>query len=216
MSFDIKYLSKTSAGMGRGASTWAYDPPTDAQAAILAAAYFNDAIAAFTVDDLIYITCTDGDFWVKVSSVTTNVSVVMFAGVRIDTVTVTTAQLLALRATPATLVAAPGAGLYLEFLGASLILDYNSIAYTESTDNMAIRFTNTTAAIVSQAIESTGFIDQTVDTITSALPKIDAIVAASVAVNAPLVLHNTGDGEFASGNSPLIVKIAYRVHSSGL
>ena len=133
----------------------------------------------------------------------------------VATVTIATGDVLQLATTPYQLIAAPGAGKFLEFVSAQLILDYNSVPYTESGDNMAIRYTNGSGVIVSQAIESTGFIDQAADTITNALPKIDAIVAASGAVNQALVLDNTG-ADFAAGNSPLIVKIAYRIHTSGL
>jgi hypothetical protein len=81
---------------------------------------------------------------------------------------------------------------------------------------MAIRFTNGSGAIVSQAIEATGFIDQAADTITNALPKVDAIASAAASVAQALVLHNTGDGEYGAGNSPMTVKITYRVHTTGL
>lgn len=133
--------------------------------------------------------------------------------VQYATVTVSSAELLALRATPKTLVAAQGAGKAIQLLSAQLFLDYNSAGYTESSDNMAIRYTDGSGVIVSQAIEATGFIDQTADTLTVALPKIDAIAAATGALNKALVLHNTGDGEYESGDSPLIVKIAYIVHN---
>ena len=132
------------------------------------------------------------------------------------TITVESSELLNLRATPKTLVAAPGAGKFIQFLGAQLILDYNSTAYTESSDNMVIRYTDDSGVIVSETIESTGFIDQTADTITNAVPKADAIVAAAGAVNQALVLHNTGDGEFAAGDSPVYVIITYKVLNSGL
>lgn len=134
---------------------------------------------------------------------------------RVATVTIATGDVLTMATTPVEIIAAPGAGNFIEFLGAQLILDYNSVPYTESGDNMAFRYTNGSGVIVSQAIESTGFIDQTADTITNALPKIDAIVSASGAVNAALVLDNTGT-DFGAGNSPLIVKVSYRIIASGL
>ncbi len=113
------------------------------------------------------------------------------------------------------MVAAPGADKVIQFLGAELILDYNSVAYTESGDNMAVRYTDGSGAIVSETIESTGFIDQTADTLTNAIPKKDVIVAATGAVNQSLVLDNTGS-EFAAGNSPVRVKVTYKVITAGL
>lgn len=131
-------------------------------------------------------------------------------------VSITNAEMLALRATPKTLVAAPGAGKFLEFVSAQLLFDRTAV-YTESADNMAVRYTNGSGVIVSQAIESTGFVDASADTITNALPKIDTIVAGTGAANQALVLHNTGDGEFGGGNAANVirVKVAYRVWSTG-
>lgn len=131
-------------------------------------------------------------------------------------VSITNAEMLALRATPKTLVAAPGAGKVLEFISAILLFDYTG-AYTETTDNMAVRYNNTTGVIVSQAIEATGFVDATADTMTNALAKIDAIASAAGSANLALVLHNTGDGEYGGGNAANVirVKVNYRVWSTG-
>jgi len=140
------------------------------------------------------------------------------ATVQYAEVAITNAQIKALRATPKTLVAAPGAGKVLEFVSAILFLDYGTNVLTESADNMAIRYANGSGTIVSQAIESGGFIDATADTMTNALPKIDGASAKSVCENAALVLHNTGDGEFggnAGADTTMRVKVAYRVHTTG-
>lgn len=134
-------------------------------------------------------------------------------------VTLTAAEVKALRATPAVLVPAPGAGKVIEFIGAVLILDYGGTnGFTETTDNLAVKYTDGSGAAVSQAIETTGFIDQTADTMTTAQPKIDAIAAKSGCENKPLVLHNTGDGEIAgnaANNNVLRVKVAYRIWNTG-
>jgi len=132
------------------------------------------------------------------------------------TFTISNAEIKALRAAPKTLVAAPGAGKILEFISALLYLDYGTNVLTESSDNLAIRYTDGSGAIVSQAIESGGFIDASADTITNALPKIDAIVAASAGINKALVLHNTGDGEIAgNAGADTVIRgiINYRVHT---
>ena len=134
----------------------------------------------------------------------------------VATVTVTNAQLKAIRATPKTLVAAPGAGKVLEFVSAVIKNSGGANALTESADNLAIRYTDGSGAIVSQAIEATGFLDQTAATVSNALAKIDAIVAYSAAANKALVLHNTGDGEYggnAAADVTLTVIVTYRVHT---
>jgi len=145
---------------------------------------------------------------------TASCAFVTSGSIRTDTVQITNAQIKALRATAKTLVAAPGANLILEFMSAVIINNGGTNALTESTANLVVRYTNTTGAIVSETIESTGFIDQTAATISNAIPKMDAIVAAASGVNKALVLHNVGAGEIA-GNAALdvtlTVVISYRI-----
>lgn len=131
-------------------------------------------------------------------------------------VAVTNAQIKALRATPKTLVAAPGANKFLEFVSAVLVNAGGTNALTESADNLAVKLNNGSGLAVSQTIEATGFIDQTAKTLTNALPALDAIVASASAANKALVLHNTGDGEYggnAAADVTWTVLVAYRVHS---
>lgn len=134
--------------------------------------------------------------------------------IRYAEVTVSSAEILALNATPKTLVAAPGAGKVLEFVSATAILDYNSAAYAGvgATEDLVIRFTDASGAIVSTTLETTGFIDQTSDQ----LRTHKAIVTDLTPVaNSPLVLHLL-NGEVTTGNSPIRYKVAYRVHTTGL
>ncbi len=132
-------------------------------------------------------------------------------------VSITNAQIKAIRATPKTLVAAPGAGRMLQFVSLQLLNAGGTNALTESADNLAVKFTDGSGAQVSQDIEATGFVDQTAATVTNGLPKIDAIVAVASAANKALVLHNTGDGEYG-GNAAADVtwkaRVVYRVHAT--
>ena len=121
----------------------------------------------------------------------------------------------ALAATPIELVPAPGAGQSLELVGAILKLEAGTEVLTESADNLEIKYTNAAGVSVTGAIEMTGFIDQAVDTQTSALPILDAIVASSAAENKALVLDNSGDGEIAgnaSEDAKLVLMVTYRTH----
>jgi hypothetical protein len=137
-------------------------------------------------------------------------------GPRYAEVSIAAASVLTLRATPVTLVAAPGTGKVLELESVVLILDYGSVSYTESTANLAVKYTNGSGAQVSETIEMTGFIDQTADTMTTGRPKIDQIVAKTGCENQPLVLHNLGAAEFGNaGDSVLRVKVTYRIHKTG-
>ncbi len=136
--------------------------------------------------------------------------------VRYAEVSIAAAAVATLRATPVTLVAAPGAGKVLEFISAAFFLDYTAPGFTESSDNLAVKYENGSGAAASQTVECTGFIDQTADTMTIGIAKNDVIVAKTGCENKALVLHNTGDGEFGgSGGSALRVKVAYRVHTTG-
>lgn len=131
-------------------------------------------------------------------------------------VSITAAEIAALRATPKELVAAPGTGYMIDFVSAVLLLDYTAPGFTETADNLAVKFTDGSGSQVSETIEATGFIDQTADTVTTARRKLDSITAASGAENKALVLHNTGDGEYAGGGgSTLRVKVVYRVIPTG-
>lgn len=131
-------------------------------------------------------------------------------------VTLTNAQIKALRATPITIVAAPGSGKMVQLVGWVIINNWGTNALTESTANLALKFTDGSWVQVSQTVESTGFVDQTDATLTSIFPKIDAIATEAAATNAPLVIHNLWAGEFA-GNAAndvtLTVKVLYRVIS---
>jgi len=133
-----------------------------------------------------------------------------------EEVSLTNAEVLALRAAPKTLVAAPGAGKVLEFLSATLLFDRTG-AYTESADNLTIKYVDGSGAAASQAIETTGFVDAAADAITNALPKIDILGVKTLFENQALVLHNIGDGEFGGGNAAnvLRVKVRYRIWPTG-
>jgi hypothetical protein len=132
-------------------------------------------------------------------------------------VALTNANIKALRATPITLVAAPGTGRMIEFVRAVIFLDYGSNALTESTDDMAIKYENGSGSTVSEAIEATGFIDATADTRMAVNPATSAVIAKSACENKALVLHNTGDGEYAgnaTADTVMRVRTTYRVHKT--
>lgn len=125
-------------------------------------------------------------------------------------VALTSAQLLALRATPALLVAAPGAGKVLQFLGATLIYDY-ATAYTESAANIVVE--NATGTDMSEILEATGFIDATADAMRHMVP---AILGPVMLANEGLYLKNNGAAEWSGGTSVIRVKVLYAIHTTGL
>lgn len=129
----------------------------------------------------------------------------------------TNAQVLALRATPITVVAAPGAGKWCEFVSASLLFN-RTAGYTETADNFVIRYVNSAGTVASATIETTGFVDAAGDAITlvgpAATPPI--LTAAGELSNAVMVIHNSGDGELGAGDAAntITVVVTYRIHTT--
>lgn len=123
-------------------------------------------------------------------------------------VTVSTAELLALNTTPKTLVAAPAAGKILVPEMLQCWLDYASTAYDgiAANEDLVVRYTDGTGAIA-MTVEATGFLDASADAFRlGSRPGSDIAPVAAAA----LVLHMS-TGNIATGNSPLKVRLHYRV-----
>jgi hypothetical protein len=148
------------------------------------------------------------------STVTASTSVILGSVVELKAtqVTITSAELLALNATPKTLIAAPGASL--------AILPLHIVAYKAAGtayggiaagEDIAIKYTNGSGAECAPQIETTGFLDQT-----TAQTRFVAGNAVSVTTNitpvanAAVVAHLLS-GEITTGDSDLILRITYAV-----
>ena len=129
-------------------------------------------------------------------------------------VTVTSAQLLALNATPQTIVAAPGAGKALIFIGALVFLDYNSAAYAgiAEGEDLSVKYTDGSGLEVGK-LEATGFLDGTADAVR--FGPASPVAGFTPVANAALVLHML-TGEVTTGNSPLKLRVFYRTIPSTL
>jgi hypothetical protein len=125
--------------------------------------------------------------------------------------TLTNAEALALRATPKTLVAAPGATFINVFERLDIAFDRTAV-YAESTANLVVRYTGTTGVVASQIGEATGFADAAADAYMSVL----AADSPLQTVNAALVLHNNGAGEWTGGNAANVFywTVFYRIIKS--
>ncbi len=129
-----------------------------------------------------------------------------------EDVVITSALLLALNATPQTLVPAPGAGLALIFEGAWIVKPagtaYAGIAAGE---DLAVRYTDGSGTQLGNA-ETTGFLDQT--TIQSRYMRpwnaASGVSDINPTINAALVLHML-TGEITTGNSDLHIRVLYRI-----
>ena len=124
-------------------------------------------------------------------------------------VTITSAELLALNATPQQLVEAPGEGKYIEFVSAAWHKPagtaYAGIAAGE---DLAIKYTDGSGAQVNTSLETTGFLDQTTAQTRHNVPVVGNVTPVE---NAALVAQLLV-GEITTGDSPLYVTIRYRVY----
>ena len=127
-------------------------------------------------------------------------------GLKRASVTVTNAEMLALRAAPKTLVSAPGAGKILEFISATFYCNTAAGAYTNP-QQMAVRDNNSSGAIRSGST-ATNLVNTTTPAYAYAAPQ-----NCNPAANVPLVLHNTGPSEMTGGNAAnsMTVIIYYRI-----
>ena len=134
---------------------------------------------------------------------------------RVAEVTVSSAELLALRATPKTIVAAPGAGKMIVFKEALVIAD-NGTAYTVSTNDMVFRMVGAAGDVVSQTIDTAGLLDSTSDIVSFCGPvATDTKTPKAEAENVALVLPTTGAGEFTTGTGVVRIKCWYSIVTTG-
>lgn len=128
-------------------------------------------------------------------------------------VEVSSAEMLALAASPKELVPAPGANKVLEFV--SVVIKYiaGDTGYTESNANLVVQYSG--GQDVCTAIDATNFIDQTDDEIRVAHASESALattVDLEALKNTSFTLDNNGAGEWTDGDGKLDVRIVYRVH----
>lgn len=137
-----------------------------------------------------------------------NVVVANDTGIVSADVTITTGQLLALNATPKTLVAAPGAGKIILLEDAQLFLDYNSAAYAgiAAGEDLEIRYTDGSGQLVA-TVETDPFLTATADAYRHVRP---ATTAAIIPVANAALIMCLASGEITTGDSPLKVRLRYR------
>lgn len=121
-------------------------------------------------------------------------------------VTITSAQLLALNATPVSLLAAPTAG-YAYIIDKVVAYKPAGTAYAgvATGEDLAIRYTNGSGTIMA-TVETTGFLDQA----TAQTRAINAVITDITPINAAVVAHMT-TGEITTGTSDLKLRLTYRL-----
>ena len=132
------------------------------------------------------------------------------SGLNCREVIITPAQLLDIVANPIEVVPAPGEGKVLEFISAVVILDFNTIAYEPNGAGIALAYLG--GATVG-ALDWDSLIMQGADRIHIALAIGEL---GSIELNKSIVLWAVGGNNPTLGDSPLKIRINYRVHATGL
>ena len=131
--------------------------------------------------------------------------------IQVATVTIPTASVRTLNATPYELVPAPEAGYANVMVSAVVFLDYASAGYDSvgTGDDLTIRYTDGSGALIA-TVETTGFLNLTADAVRYVEPTTAA--AITPVANAAIVAHiSSGEIYSAAGDSPLKFKVYYRV-----
>jgi hypothetical protein len=128
---------------------------------------------------------------------------------------ITSAQVLALNATPVTVIAAPGANKAIIFLGA-VVASGGGTAYAgiAATEEFSLKYTNGAGLNVA-TVEATGWLDQTTAQVRWVYPHVKNITVdtpedITPVANAALVAHMLV-GEITTGNYPISVRVYYRI-----
>lgn len=124
---------------------------------------------------------------------------------------VTTAQVLALNGTPIAVLPAVGSGIYPQFVGAYVFLDYNSAAYADDAGEDIVFQNLSGGSVVSQTLDGAEF-DGTADALLWAGPNNDdASETNTLVANGGFEVAIAGSTEWATGDSPLKIRLFYRL-----
>lgn len=126
-------------------------------------------------------------------------------------VVLTSAQILALNATPISLLPAPGAGLVNVVTGV-MVTKVAGTAYAgiAAGEDLALKYTDASGSVAA-TVEMTGFADSTAATVAWAAPAATSFPVANAAIVAHMLT-----GEITTGDSPFVLRIYYKTIKSAL
>jgi len=144
---------------------------------------------------------------------TTDANAISTSELRVAKATLTSAQVLALFATPITVLAAPGAGkaIVVERIKA-VTAGGTAYAGIAAGEDFAVRYTDASGTIQA-VLETTGWLDQTTAQVRTTKPSGaagTALVIFTPVANAALVAHMLV-GEITTGDYSILLTIYYRV-----
>lgn len=135
--------------------------------------------------------------------------------VKYTKVAVSSAELLAINATPKTIVAAPGAGYTTIVHRALLVLNYNSAAYVNN-GILGLYETNAAGALLTGTLTLASFLGQTADTQKELHPTAASATTGLTRLDNKAVVLTQATGESITGNSPIDVHCWYSTVPNGL
>lgn len=123
---------------------------------------------------------------------------------------ITSAEVLALYTTPVTVLPAVGSGVYPQFVAALVFLDYNSAVYVDAAGEDLVFQETTGGTHVSQTVDGSLF-DYGADVLVWVGPTIVQESTDNVLVDNAGIGVTTLVGNWASGDSPLKIRLYYRL-----
>lgn len=135
--------------------------------------------------------------------------------VRYTSVAVSSAELLAINATPKTIVAAPGAGFTTIIHRALLVLDYNSAAYANN-GILGLYETDAAGTLLTGTLTLASFLAQTADTQKELHPTAASATTGMTRLANKAVVLTQATGESITGDSPVDVHCWYSIVPHGL
>jgi hypothetical protein len=146
------------------------------------------------------------------SGSTLRVNMGTIGAIQVATVTLTSAQLKALRATPVQLVAAPGAGKVIQAISSFWQYSAGATPYTVPDGSLVIY--NATAGLVLGerfTENAAGFLDQAASQVLLLNADNTQAQPATSFANKALLIANNGSGEWTAGDGTVIVTVYYAV-----
>jgi hypothetical protein len=130
--------------------------------------------------------------------------------VRRATGTIATGDVATMNATPVEVIAAPGAGKFIEIVSVYWFLDFNSAAYDAAAagDTLGVKYTNGSGAQLVDTVAGNAIGSAAADYHVIVKP----VAEVQPVANAAVVAHIDA-GEWGTGNSPLKYEILYRVRT---
>lgn len=230
MAFVLQNWAQVNASTNNAASdVWSYINLQDTALTMLTAGYFNQQAAILAVGDAILATGSDLTKLLRVTAVSNSNAQTYSVTVASDFVndapnaglevlvegTVTSDQMLSFATLPIEIIPAPGDGV--AAVPVDLVLEYkfNTTPYTiTGTPSITLAWYDASGPTVTPAclnIAATGFVDQTVDTLSFSLGYSSTPFPSSQVTNIPVIIAMGGGTDLTDGDGTLDYKLVYRL-----